>query len=83
MSFEEIAQYTDRRIQLMLRKIDMQTLVAAVYNLDEDQMRPLTRNMSVRAVDTLKKKIADTEPPSADETVAAQDRILQILKSVT
>jgi flagellar motor switch protein FliG len=79
--FEDIIYLDDRSMQRLLRDVDLsRDLPLALKNASEDVMNKFCRNMSSRAVETLKESIDYLGPVRLRDVEEAQQRIVALIR---
>jgi flagellar motor switch protein FliG len=80
--FEDIVFIDDRGIQRMLREIDKKDLALSLKVTEEKLKNKIYANMSERAQELLKEELMYMGPVRLKEVEAAQQRIVEIVKSL-
>lgn len=79
--FEDIIYLDDRSMQRLLRDVDLsRDLPLALKNASDDVANKFFRNMSSRAVETLKESIDYLGPVRLRDVEEAQQRIVSIIR---
>ena len=81
-TFEEIAGVEDKSIQMWLRELEEKDLAVALLGAGDDIREKIYRNMSERAVVSLKEsmnQLKDSDGKKIDET---QKRLIAIMRKV-
>ena len=80
--FEDIVILDDRAIQLALRDLDQEDLRIAMKGADEPVKEAVFRNMSERAVESLKEDLELAGPVKIRDVEAAQQRIVLAIRAL-
>jgi hypothetical protein len=79
---DEILKLDDKAIQLVLRKVDSQTLSKALKSVDASVRDAIFKNMSKRAVAMLKEDMEYMGPIRIKDVLESQENILEIIFSL-
>ncbi|PTN11607.1 flagellar motor switch protein FliG [Nitrosomonas aestuarii] len=80
--FDNLADIDDQGIQLLLREIQSESLVIALKGAQEEVRDKIFKNMSKRAVESLKEDIDGKGPVRVSEVEAEQKEILKALRQL-
>ncbi len=80
--FDNLADIDDQGIQLLLREVQSESLVIALKGAQEEVRNKVFKNMSKRAVESLKEDIEGKGPVRVSEVEAEQKEILKALRQL-
>ena len=80
--FDNLIDIDDQGIQLLLREVQSDSLVVALKGAQEEIREKIFRNMSKRAVESLKEDIEGKGPVRVSEVEAEQKEILKVLRQL-
>ncbi|SER12752.1 flagellar motor switch protein FliG [Nitrosomonas sp. Nm51] len=80
--FDNLVDIDDQGIQLLLREVQSESLVIALKGSQEEIREKVFRNMSKRAVESLKEDIESKGPVRVSEVEAEQKEILKVLRQL-
>ncbi|SEN31301.1 flagellar motor switch protein FliG [Nitrosomonas marina] len=80
--FDNLVDIDDQGIQLLLREVQSDSLVVALKGAQEDIRNKIFKNMSKRAVESLKEDIESKGPVRVSEVEAEQKEILKVLRQL-
>ena len=80
--FDNLIDIDDQGIQLLLREVQSESLVIALKGAQEEIRNKIFKNMSKRAVESLKEDIEGKGPVRVSEVEAEQKEILKILRQL-
>ncbi len=75
-TFIDLSKLSDRSIQVLLREVPSERLIAALRLVDETVRAKFFGNMSARMVDLLKEELANGPPLRRSEALAAQNDVV-------
>ena len=75
-TFIDLSKLSDRSIQVLLREVPSERLVAALRLVDETVRAKFFGNMSSRMVELLKEELANGPPLRRSEALAAQNDVV-------
>ncbi len=80
--FDDIQYLPDKAIQEILKRVDKNALVVALKGASPDLQEKFFRNMSSRAVETLKEEMSFLGPVRVSEVTEAQSTITEIVRQL-
>lgn len=80
--FDNLIDIDDQGIQLLLREVQSESLVIALKGAQEEIRNKIFKNMSKRAVESLKEDIEGKGPVRVSEVEAEQKEILKALRQL-
>ena len=80
--FEDIAQFDDRTVQLIINEMDKADLTLGLKGVSEELTNKFLKNMSTRAVDMLKEDMEALGPVHVKDVEEAQQRIIKKIKKL-
>ncbi len=78
--FENILDIDDRGIQVILREVQSESLIAALKGSSEEIREKIFKNMSVRAAEMMREDLESKGPMRLSEVEAQQKEILQTVR---
>jgi len=75
-TFIDLSKLSDRSIQVLLREVPSERLIAALRLVDETVRAKFFTNMSSRMVDLMKEELANGPPLRRSEALAAQNDVV-------
>lgn len=80
--FEDIGQFDDKTVQLIINELDKQDMVMGLKGVDEELTQKFLGNMSSRAADMLREDMEALGPVPLKEVKDAQNRIIKKIKDL-
>ncbi len=80
--FEDIAQFDDKTVQIVINELDKQDMVMGLKGVDEELSSKFLSNMSSRAADMLREDMEALGPVPLKDVKDAQNRIIKKIKDL-
>lgn len=81
--FENLLEIEDRGIQLLLKEIELESLIIALKGAPQELRDKFLKNMSTRAAEMLREEIEMRGPVRVSQVEAEQKSILQIVRRLS